>query len=474
MSVRYRRAIAWIRRDVRVHDNAALSQACRQSAEILPLFILDRSILTRPDTGAARVDFLTRSLRDLQDGLTSLGGRLVLRYGVAEEELVRAARETGAEAVFFNREYEPHLVARDTRAVKALQDAGVAAHTYKDQVLVEPGELLSGALTPYVMFGAYFKAWMTRPVDAPMAAPGVIRVPEGHFGVDLPEASDLGFDVRQRIEPAGETAARPLLSEFVAGRLADYGTNRDVPSIDGTSRLSRHLHFGTISPRTIFDAVRKASAYLSPDGQSSAESFIRELAWREFYIQVLYHYPRIATEAYQSEFDQIVWENDPAMVNAWRTGMTGYPIVDAAMRQLSAEGWIPNRVRMVAASFFVKHLLCDWRLGELHFMQNLVDGDIAANNGGWQWAAGTGPSAQPYFRIMNVISQGKRYDPDGAYVKAWVPELDRVPGRMVHTPELLSDGERDYLGCRHYPKPIVDQAERRQIALGAYRRAHRK
>lgn len=472
MPSRYRSVVAWIRRDLRIADNVALHEACRQADEVVPLFVLDKAILSRPDTGAARVDFLLRSLRELDESLQKRGGRLILRYGAAHEAVPEVVRDTGAQAVFVNREYEPHLRARDEQVSKVLQPLGVEIVSFKDQMLVEPWEILTGSGTPYLVYGAYFRSWEQRPIDKPVPAPEAVHVPKTIFGVDLPDTKDLGFAVTQKLDPAGEAAGLALLSDFVQNKLERYGTARDYPAQRGTSYLSRHLHFGTVSPRTVATAVMQGQRGV--EGHESGGSFLRELAWREFYIQVLYHFPRVMHEAFQREFDQIVWENDPDLFEAWRSGMTGYPIVDAGMRQLKAEAWMPNRVRMIAASFLVKHLLCDWRMGERHFMQHLVDGDIAANNGGWQWVAGTGPSAQPYFRIMNVTSQGKKFDPDGEYVKIWVPELARVPAAAIHTPEQLTHAERSYLGCQHYPLPVVDQAIRREIALNAYKAARRK
>jgi deoxyribodipyrimidine photo-lyase len=472
LPARYRRVIAWLRRDLRIADNAALFEACRQAGEVVPLFVLDKAILARPDTGSARVDFLLRSLGELDESLRKKGGRLIVRTGSAHEAVPEIVRETGAQAVFVNREYEPHLRARDEQVSRALQPLGVEIVSFKDQMLVEPWEVRTGSGTPYLVYGAYFRAWSQMPVDKPFPTPDAIPVPKAVFGVDLPEIADLGFTVTQRREPAGEAAALALLSDFVQNKLEAYGTARDYPARRGTSLLSRHLHFGTIAPRTIAAAVLQGERTV--EGHESSASFLREMAWREFYIQVLYHFPRVMHEAFHREFDQIAWENDPVLFDAWRNGQTGYPIVDAGMRQLKAEAWMPNRVRMIAASFLVKDLLCDWRLGERHFMQHLVDGDIAANNGGWQWVAGTGPSAQPYFRIMNITSQGKKFDPDGEYVKMWVPELAQAPPAAIHTPEQLTHAERAYLGCQHYPLPIVDRAIRRQIALSAYQAARRK
>jgi len=471
---RHRRVLLWIRRDLRVSDNTALHNACLNADEVAPLFVLDPAILSRPDTGMARVAFLMNSLQELDGELQKIGGRLVIRYGEAHDTIMAAVAETGATAIYFNREYEPHLRERDDRVILSLKTAGIEVNSYKDQVIAEPGEVLTAVGAPYTVFTPYYRTWLQSALAPPLPVPDRICVPSTLFGVDLKEQSILTQNAGTNTFGAGEQAALALLRRFVAEKLEDYDTARDFPGIDGTSRLSRHLHFGTISPRTILGAAQQACDSPNPKMREASTAFIRQLAWREFYIQVMYHFPRIMREAYRTEFDNIIWENDPDHFEAWRMGMTGYPILDAAMRQLLAESWMPNRMRTVTASFLIKHLLCDWRLGEMHFMQHLADGDLAANNGGWQWVAGTGPGAQPYFRILNVTTQAKNYDSNGDYVRQWVPELARVPAAMIHTPERLSSAERKDLGCDKYPMPIVDQAIRREIALNAYKSARGK
>lgn len=288
-------------------------------------------------------------------------------------------------------------------------------------------------------------------------------MPEGIQSDPLPTAAELKFTTTQKFECGGEDAAHKILHEFVKTKIDEYDTERDILGSDGTSRLSRHLHLGTISPRFIIDTLRRA-------GRESAgrTTFLSELAWHDFYLQILVHFPHVAEGAFRPQYDALEWENDEELFAAWKEGRTGYPIVDAAMRQLNSEAWMHNRGRMIVASFLTKDLLIDWRKGERYFMQQLVDGDLSANNGGWQWAAGTGTDAQPYFRIFNPTSQGEKFDPNGTYVKEWVPELSRVPAKFIHQPWKLSEAEREHFDCSEYPQPVVDHAIQRGRALALY------
>ena len=294
----------------------------------------------------------------------------------------------------------------------------------------------------------------------------------------LPSLDTLKFQTAQTFECGGEDAAHRLLKGFLDKKIERYDTARDILSEDGTSLLSRHLHLGTLSARFVVDAVRQAGLD-APSGPARGEhqpeaghsTFLSEIAWHDFYLQILHHFPHVASGAFRPQYDALKWENDETLFEAWKTGKTGYPIVDAAMRQLNAVAWMHNRGRMVVASFLTKDLLIDWRWGEKYFMQQLVDGDQAANNGGWQWAAGTGTDAQPYFRIFNPTSQGEKFDPEGEYVRRWVPELARVPAKSIHAPWKLSEAEREHLGAGGYPKPVVDHAVQRGRALAMYAKA---
>ena len=472
---KYKTLIVWLRRDLRVQDNAALHAACEQADHVVPLFVFDPDILGREDTGAARVVFLLDALAVLDTNLQKCGGRLVVRRGKMPDEIVRAVDDFGADGVFHQGEYEPLGRKRDESVAAALRKRGKVVETFPGLALCEPDAIKSQVGTPYTVFGPYKREWFKRPADGPLPVPRHVNVPEGARGEALPTAAGLEFSTDQTFATGGEDAAQDLLRVFLRDNVGGYHEGRDVLAEAGTSMLSRHLHLGTLSARFVVDAVRRAGKD-KPSGDTPGEhqpepghfTFLTEIAWRDFYLQILYQFPHVAAGAFRPQYDALEWENDEGLFAAWKEGRTGYPIVDAAMRQMNTEAWMHNRGRMVVASFLTKDLLVDWRWGEKYFMQKLVDGDQAANNGGWQWAAGTGTDAQPFFRIFNPTSQGEKFDPEGTYVRRWVPELARVPAKSIHAPWKLSASEREYLGCADYPDPIVDHAERRARALAMY------
>ena len=481
---KYKTLIVWFRRDLRVRDNAALHEACRQAEQVVPLFVFDEAILGRSDTGAARVAFLIDALHVLDANLQKRGGRLVIRRGQALEQVRRAVTDFGADGVFFHREYEPHGRERDATVQKALAEAGKVGEAFPGVALFEPEQIRSQEGHPYTVFGPYKRAWFSLPAALPHPAPAHVPVPAEARGERLPQASDLTFHTGQTFECGGEDAAHALMQEFLQHNIRDYDTRRDMLAEDATSRLSKHLHLGTLCPRTVVAAVRGAGQdhargrNAETQGEHRQEpghsGFLTELAWHDFYLHILYHFPHVAGGAFKPQFDAIPWENDESLFAAWKEGQTGYPVVDAAMRQLRGEAWMHNRSRMIVASFLTKDLLIDWRWGERHFMQQLVDGDQAANNGGWQWAAGTGTDPQPFFRIFNPTLQGKKFDPQGVYVRRWVPELARVPDKFIHEPWRLSPLEREAAGCDGYPTPLVDHAQQRLRALAMYEKATQK
>ncbi len=475
---KYKTLIVWLRRDLRTQDNAALSAACAQAQTVVPLFVFDPDILGREDTGAARVAFLIDALKVLDANLQKLGGKLIVRRGKVPEQILKAMDEFGADGVFHQREYEPFGVQRDEAVAAALKERGKIVETFGGLSLFEPPQIVSHAGTPYTVFGPYKREWFARPADGPVQAPAHVSVPENAQSDALPSAADLKFRTSQTFECGGEDAAQALLQAFLAKKIQKYDEARDVLAEDATSLLSRHLHLGTLSARFVVDAVRKAGLDKpsgSEGGEQKAEhrgepghsTFLTEIAWHDFYLGILYHFPYVAEGPFRRQYAGLEWENDPALFEAWKSGKTGYPIVDAAMRQMNSVAWMHNRGRMIVASFLAKDLLIDWRWGEKYFMQQLVDGDQAANNGGWQWAAGTGNDAQPFFRIFNPTSQGEKFDPDGAYVKRWVPELTRVPAKYIHAPWKLKESERA-LVCPDYPPRVVDHAVQRGRALEMY------
>ncbi len=455
------------RRDLRLSDNAAFDAAVRAAdGDVLPVFVFDDALLRGDGVAPARVQFMLDCLQALDEALRARGSRLIMRRGDPTTEILRLAQESGAAAVHFNKDYTPAARARDARLARALHGAGVRVEAFKDQVVFEEREILTGAGTPYTVFTPYKRAWLARPRPQPLSDSGIpLRTPTVS-GLTLPTLAELGIAAsNQRIPRGGEHVAQQMLQEWIdSRRIHAYADKRDFPAVDGTSRLSPHLRFGTISPRQCVATAERAAAQFN--NQAGFETWISEIIWREFYQQVLANFPHAARGAFKKQYDAMRWGSgddalDRARFDAWCTGRTGFPIVDAAMRQLAETGWMHNRARMIVSSFLTKDLLLDWRRGERWFMQQLVDGDPASNNGGWQWSASTGTDAQPYFRVFNPRLQGERFDPEGDYIHAWVPELRGVRGKHTHAPHEMTPMEQRMAGCvigEDYPAPIVDHA----------------
>lgn len=467
-----RPVILWFRQDLRLADNPALAHAIETGRPILPVYILDQGPAA-PPAGEASLWWLDKSLRALDAALQAHGSRLILRRGDSEAELRRLIDETGAGAVFLNRLFEPDAFARDADIAHGLRAEGVTCKGWNGTLLARPGSVLNGSGQPYKVFTPFLKALLATAVAPPPAtAPSVLAAATppasdeiGAWGLhpDRPDWS-TGFDWTP-----GEAGAEAALSAFLARGLKTYSVGRDIPAEPATSRLSPHLHFGEISPWRAVEAARAAAA----DGRvpaAEAGKFVAEIGWREFSAHLLHAFPRMTDTAFRPEYDVMPWREDPVGLMAWKHGRTGFPVVDAGMRELWSTGYMHNRVRMIAASFLVKHLLIDWRLGEAWFRDTLVDADLASNVQNWQWVAGSGADASPYFRIFNPIIQGRKFDADGRYVRRWVPELRGVPDRWLHAPwtappEVLREA-RVRLG-RDYPHPIVDHDAARNRALEA-------
>jgi len=465
-------ALCWFRRNLRLDDNAALAAALRHADTAVPVFILDDFFLT-DDFSPPRLAFLSASLRDLEVALHGKGSRLVVRPGPVGEALAALCRETGASAVFSHRDHEPHAKEIYAEAGAALSAVGVRLHLAEDLHLVPAGDVATGEGRPYTVFTPFSKRWLERDKEPPVAEPAALPTPDAVLAPSFPSiplAKPRGLKETgaPRNPEGGARAARRLWEVFRAEALVRYAGERDRPDRPGTSRLSPHLRFGTIGVRRLFAEAREVWRGASPAGRASVETFVRELTWREFYAGILESFPRAATENFRREFDRFPWvagDRSDERFAAWSEGRTGIPFVDAGMRQLLAEGWMHNRSRMVVASFLTKNLLVDWRRGEAFFRRHLADGDLASNAGGWQWAAGSGTDAQPFFRIFNPVLQGRRFDPEGAYVRAWVPELTRVKTEdpaAIHAPWLLTSPPRDY------PAPVVDPVAARKAALEAF------
>jgi deoxyribodipyrimidine photo-lyase len=467
-------ALWWLRRDLRLADNQALAAALAHAESVVPVFVLDPRILGSDYAGATRVAFLFEGLHHLDADLRARGSRLVVRRGDPAEELAAVATETGAGAIFAEEDYSPYARRRDNKVTTHASLLRLVA----GRLVHPPGTVLKADGTPYVVFTPFSRKWKALPPPherALLPAPARIATPPDVSSLPIPTEPTLPPGVPF---PSGEAEAGRRLRAFVEGARApihEYATARDRMDLDGTSRLSPYLRFGMLSSRQAV-AAALAAREAAPDAASrdAAGTWLNELVWREFYVHILYHFPHVLKQSFRPELQAIAWENDAGAFAAWCEGRTGYPVVDAAMRQLNHSGWMHNRARMIVASFLVKDLLVDWRWGERYFMRHLVDGDPPSNNGGWQWTAGTGTDAAPYFRVFNPVLQGKRYDPQGAPVRRWVEELANVPDRFVHQPWKMPDEVQHKSGCtigRDYPAPIVDHAWARERALAAYRRA---
>lgn len=469
------KGLVWFRRDLRLRDNPALSTACKECREIVPIFVFDEPLLHSHVFGSACVGFMLGCLEELRRSLAEQGVTLAWRMGEPIEILLRTAQELAVDAVYWNRDYEPAAVERDRTVQQGLARQGCTVRTFKDHVVFEAEEVRGLTGDPFQRYSAYRDRWWTRWRAAPPPLLPVPSFPSPAKAADAPiwpTAQDLGYEsVPMWIEP-GEQAARARLQWFLKGPVHDYVNGRNLPGQDGTSKLSPHLRFGTISART---TVHGALNILSKGGQvSRADVFtwMDELVWREFFQQVLTAFPHVAEGPFKTKpglpAPRPAGPERDRLFTAWCQGQTGYPIVDAGMRQLNRTGWMHNRVRMVVASFLVKDLRIDWQSGERHFMQHLVDGDLAANNGNWQWCASTGTDAMHGYRIFNPRIQSEKFDPEGEYIRRYVPELAAVQTKWIHEPHLMPQEEQDRAGCRigsDYPEPIVDHRQARQEYL---------
>ncbi|MFB6270148.1 MAG: deoxyribodipyrimidine photo-lyase [Halobacterium sp.] len=460
--------VFWHRRDLRTTDNVGLAAAA-DDGDVVPVFCFDDAVLEH--AGAPRVAFMLDALERLKARYRDLGSDLVVRYGDPSAVLPRVTGEFGADRVVWNHDYSGLADERDEAVRAALDDEGVAHDQYHDAVLHEPGTIRTNAGDPYSVYTYFWKKWRDREKDTPAPEPGADSLAAVDGG-DVLSLSDLGFaEPNATVPDAGTEAARERLESFCEGDVFRYGEARDYPAEGATSRLSPHLKFGTIGIREVYERTDEALTEADSDEErESVEEFQQQLAWREFYAQVLYFNQSVVTENYKDYENPIEWREDDQALEAWKRGETGYPIVDAGMRQLREEAYMHNRVRMIVAAFLTKDLLLDWREGYAHFRDRLVDHDTANDNGGWQWAASTGTDAQPYFRVFNPTTQGERYDPDAEYIKRYVPELRDVPAEKIHAWPELDAGERTEL-APGYPGPIVDHAERREQAIAMFERA---
>ncbi len=459
-------AIWWIRRDLRLSDNQALAAALEGNRTVIPVFVLDPRLLASPYAGQKRVAFLFAGLRHLDANLRRRGSALIVRQGDPLAALQVLCRESGAEHIFAEADISPYARRRDEQVAGELPLTLTPGST-----VFAPDDLCKPDGTPYTVFTPFSKKWRSllslgKPLPAPDSLPALPAI----TSLEIPAAPHHPAD---SLFPAGESEAQQRLDAFVDFAISRYANDRNRMDLDGTSGLSPYLRFGMLSARQAAWTARQAEAQAQGAiARQGTETWLNELIWREFYAAILYHFPQVRKTTFRPAMAHISWLDDPAGLSAWAEGRTGYPVVDAAMRQMNATGWMHNRARMIAASFLAKDLLIDWRLGERYFMQRLLDGDPAANNGGWQWTAGVGADAAPYFRVFNPELQGIKFDPRGAYVRRWVPELAAAPVEYIHAPWKMPAEVQRRVGCLigvDYPAPIVDHALARQRALAVYR-----
>lgn len=470
----YPRSICWFRRDLRLHDHAALYHALKQSAAVHCVFVFDTDILDKLESKQdRRVEFIWESLRELRENLLKSGSDLHILHGKPVVEIPKLAQTLSVQAVFCNHDYEAAAVLRDAAVENALAREGIDFHHYKDQVIFEKSEVLTSAAKPFSVFTPYKSAWLKKlddyflrayPVEKYISALAI-----GKLNV-FPSLESLGFaatNLKQLAFPLGESGAAKLFGDF-QNRIDAYHEARDFPAEKGVSYLSVHLRFGTIS-------IRRLASYAYYKGGEGAQAWLSELIWREFYQMQLDHHPELSGgSAFKPAFNTIAFANDPLKFSAWCDARTGFPLIDAAMRQLNQTGYMHNRLRMIVASFLVKDLHIDWRRGEEYFARHLLDFDFSANNGGWQWAASTGCDAQPWFRIFNPITQSEKFDPGGKFIRRYIPELANCPDKWIHAPRLMPDPEQ--LRCnikmgKDYPRPIVDHAVARIKTLALFQHA---
>ena len=469
-------ALVWFRRDLRDRDNTALSEALRRARRVFCVFVFDKTILDKlNNTADRRVDFIHRTLVELDASLRRRGGGLIVKHATASDEIPRLAADLKVNAVFVNRDYEPAAKARDACVAERLAQIGISLEDYKDHVVFDRAEVLSPKGSPYRAFTPYYKAWLRRLSEADLSGydlpNGRLVASADHAGI--PTLTQIGFattDLGRLGVIAGMSGAQALAHRF-SQLIGRYDELRDYPHADAGSRLSVHLRFGTISIRQL---VSTALTLGAREAEFGAAKWLAELVWREFYCMILDWFPQVTSQSFKPEFDRIRWEigaHAEANFALWCDGKTGYPFVDAAMRQLKATGYLHNRARMVVASFLTKDLGIDWRKGEAFFAEHLLDFDTAANNGGWQWSASSGCDAQPYFRIFNPVKQSMRFDPGGLFIRHYLPELCNVPDRFIHAPWLMSCSEQDSSGVivgRDTPSPLVDHDTARRQALERY------
>ncbi len=470
--------IVWFRHDLRLSDHEALLAAVERGGPVIPLFIWSPDEEGGWSAGGASRWWLHQSLWRLEKQLLKLGARLIIRRGTCLETLQDVVRESGADAVYWSRRYEPAIIERDRRIKEQLTEQGLQAKSFNSALLHEPWTIQNKSDKPFQVFTPFWKTCLTLAAPSePLPAPKRLLA----FTQSVKSLSLAALELEPKIKWAdgmkaawepGEDGAEALLQQFCELAFSTYSIGRNRPDQSGTSRLSPHLHFGEISPRQVWHALRR---HAEKHGLSETEwrnsQYLAEIGWREFAHHLLFHFPHTPTHPLRAEFERFPWRENAASLKAWQRGLTGYPLVDAGMRELWTTGWMHNRVRMVVASFLVKDLLLPWQTGAEWFWDTLVDADLASNTLGWQWTAGCGADAAPFFRIFNPVSQGEKFDPNGDYVRHWVPELSMIPAKWIHQPWMAPSDVLRSAGVvmgKSYPAPIVDHGKARQMALEAF------
>lgn len=466
---KYRLVIVWMRRALRVEDNHALFAATHDAAEVIPVLVLSNDKRYRIDTPRRR--FVRSAILSLDHRLKSLGSQLFVLEGDPKSKLAELAERFQAQAVYAVSVYDPVALKRDEEISRDLKRRGCEFLAIKDRVIFEKQEILNKSGLPFRVYTPYRNAWLEKIEEIDPLLPNITSLcsPDVKGECDL----DKIEGIRKMSLDKGKSEVNRYLMEFIKHKVVRYKESRDYPAEDGTSRLSAALSVGTISIRQVFWSAFNARKNADKQGRANIDTFIAELIWREFYYQILANFPHAAERSFRDEFMHLRWSTNEKHFAAWCEGRTGYPIVDAGMRQLRKEGWMHNRVRMIVASFLTKDLHINWQWGEKHFMEHLCDADVASNNGGWQWSAGTGTDAQPWFRVFNPITQGKKFDPNGDYVRKYVPELGKVPSDSVHAPWTMNRQEQIACGVivgKDYPLPMVDHAQAREKTLALYKR----
>ena len=454
--------IFWFRRDLRINDNKAFINCILEGRAVLPIYIIEYDILKPPIFTEPRTQFLLGALKGLNDEMRQFHSKLYVFRGEPLHLFHEISNHIDVEKLFFNRNYEPSEIERDRKIWDFCKTKGIKLKTFKDQVLHERGEILKKDKTPYSVFTFYYKKWKLLKKENCEETPPFKTI---DFSVlkdySLPNPTEF-----EKMNPKEEYEL------FLEDKIFNYEENRDFPYLEGTSRISAYLRTGALSIRQVYHSAEYLLETNEEKKLKSIETFIKQLCWRDFYYQILYHFPYVETGAFIEKFNQLKWENNANHFQRWCEGKTGFPIVDAGMRQLNQEGWMHNRLRMITASFLTKDLLIDWRWGERYFKERLIDYDLPLNNGGWQWCASTGTDAQPYFRIFNPATQSKKFDPKGVFIRKYIPELRQVNEKHIHQPTDMSENEQKDADCvigQDYPYPIVDHTQQRKRTLEMYK-----